>query len=939
MIRIEDIENLIKKNNISLLEEIRISLTNEERLEFVNYAKHIIPKINKVTSDLRLAIALVIIAKQIYDQGNFWGKLSEALHLDIPSNKALIIGQIFLQTIKKYKLFVADRHKKNNEYVQNILAHCFIPQNYRENFYEFLFSFYDRNLNRCIPENIDEDIQDLKRYMRRMQNTQDEELHFDVSRNHAAVSYKLIKSIQTVIAEEDIVIHKALLEYLELIDNYFYSNSTEKMPQSLINWCENKFEKLSSRRGPKYRNIPRFKNSIPFIGYSAESDKVYIVIPERKFSEDISEAIVEIKKDNEDYCSVELELCQAYGYIKSDDVEFIEIDNNDLFSEFKIFCNGKLIKTIEKTPFRIFQDIRNSNVNVCIDYYEINKFQEGEICILTQPQKTVELNNTVLLKTSGHSRFNTYIFNMKQNTTVLIDDIPFEIDSCESEKEIYKLFFNSPVTFNMKTEEGKDIVCTYSHPKIFFKNPCDLLEKNSFILCSNNRPVSLKNNVEIKKLFSDNEYSVIDLNNHIEKQIGEYILQIDIPGQQRINVCHYLLINGLDFKTDKNLYMFNTKAIITQNSPHYIEAENARIIGNISEDTTKINYEYKIDNDFTVKFDIELAHKNYKIEIPLQVFQYSFDSKKWFYLKKDFIFNHELNNYFYVKIPNITYASLYMSNDSYFPIHSKNKGNYLEFDIRTIIEKINKTDCYKDDLNIEFGYYDKKPYQKIISTIINQIYIKYFNFDFDKSNKCVYIDTEYYTKKYKFGVEIENVETNEVVNLYLQEGKNYIKNLDSQGIYDITQYIETENLFGTTSDDKKILNILEKQTPTEVLFLPSNCQIKIQDLYYKNQRYPLNFDYQIAKVQEFTNYFWGILYQNSKFKSKSYRINFKFIKKNKSKIYFKLSNNTEFCYDTEDKVLIPSDEQSLCKNYSRYLFLEYDNSYFSIIIKENRKDY
>ena len=75
------------------------------------------------------------------------------------------------------------------------------------------------------------------------------------------------------------------------------------MPKSLINWCENKFEKLSSRRVSKYRNIPRFRNSTPFIGYSVANGKAYIVIPERKFSEDIYQAIIKIKKDNDDYCS------------------------------------------------------------------------------------------------------------------------------------------------------------------------------------------------------------------------------------------------------------------------------------------------------------------------------------------------------------------------------------------------------------------------------------------------------------------------------------------------------------------------------------------------------------------------------------------------------------------------------------------------------------
>ena len=260
MLSLEDIEKIIANNEISLLGQVITMLSKEEKYELVKYAKVQIPKISNIVPDLRLSIALVLIAKQTYDQGNFWGKLSEALHIDISQNKSVIIGKIFLKTIEKYNLYEIEKHKKKNEYVQNILAHCFVPLNYRENFYEFLFSFYDRNLNRSIPENIDDDIQDLKRYMKKIQNTQDEDLHFDVSKNHAAVSYKLIKSTQTVIAEGDLAVNNTLLEYLNLIDNYFYNNSTTGMSDCFIDWCESKFEKLSNRRGSNYRNIPRFRN-------------------------------------------------------------------------------------------------------------------------------------------------------------------------------------------------------------------------------------------------------------------------------------------------------------------------------------------------------------------------------------------------------------------------------------------------------------------------------------------------------------------------------------------------------------------------------------------------------------------------------------------------------------------------------------------------------
>lgn len=930
MISVKDLENQIKENDISLLIQIPLSKETSRRkkikMELLQYAKRQIPQISTVYPDLRLSLALVLLAKQIYDQGNFWRNLSEILKLPLSENKRVKLGQIFLATLRKYNLYEIQKHKDSNEYVQNILAHCIVPEKYLENYFEFLYSFYDRNLGRYLPDDIDEDIKALKQYMQQMQNTQDEDLHFERSKSHSAVSYKLIKSTQTVIAEcDNEVIYDQIIQFLELIDDYFYNNSTANMKPRLIKWCENKFEKYSQRNLSNYRHIQRFRNSTPFIGFNIGTNRAYIVIPERKFDENTREAKIEIYKDGKEYFKTDIELCQAYGYVKSDDVTFIDIDKADIFSEFTIYCNNKLIKKIDSQYFRIFQEIKNSNLD--IDYYEIDDFGVGELCILTPATLPVELNTGIFLYKERNDYFSAHIVNVQKNTVLLIDGIPLDVAEKEEEESPYKIFYNAPENFYLKTEDDRIIQSTYSHPKIYFKNPQEFLSQNPFIWCNQSK-FNLQEHIEYKKPSSGIEYAMIDLNKLVENEVGEYVVQIDIPGHsQKSTLCKYLVIDDLEFKTNKQLYMFDTSAIITKISEHYIQALNSTIIkGN------NCQYEFKISNDTVARFEIELAENVYTIEVPLKVFEYSFDKKRWFKHKKEYIWNYELENFLYVKIPNVSDAALYLDNDSHYPIYSSNRNGYLEFDISRITKKANDNTPFNDILNIEFKLLNRTNKFKI-SNIINQINIKKFNFSYDKAEKSVYIDTEFESGKYGFYVTIINVETDEKHCVTLQNGKNYLKDLDSQGIYNIKLYMEKTSLFGDTAE-RTFIKQISKKSPTNVLFLPANCQITIKDLYYENIRYPLiNYSYQIAKTRAYPNYYWGVLYPMGT------PVIFDFVQDDRNKIFFKPPEDDYFCYDTKEKALIPSKMLKGCRDYDRFLFLDYENTYFNVTIKEKRKEY
>ncbi|GAB6171616.1 hypothetical protein JCM15765_10940 [Paradesulfitobacterium aromaticivorans] len=100
-------------------------------------------------ADLVLAVALVRIGMHAYRDGNFWGMLEETLGLKISTSQSQHLGQVFLNTLRTHNLFVWEGSKANkSRYVTNIMIHGIVPDDYLEDFFDFVFAFFDLNLKR-----------------------------------------------------------------------------------------------------------------------------------------------------------------------------------------------------------------------------------------------------------------------------------------------------------------------------------------------------------------------------------------------------------------------------------------------------------------------------------------------------------------------------------------------------------------------------------------------------------------------------------------------------------------------------------------------------------------------------------------------------------------------------------------------------------------------
>ena len=144
------------------------------------------------SADEVLSVAMVQIAIKVYSDGNYWDCFNEEIGFVLTPPKKAYFSQIFVETIRKYEMFeLRSKNDLRQAYVENIKAHAFVPNKYLENYFDFLFSFYDRNLLRNLTEDIDEDIDDLISFVSDSLNKSGDEVSIEKSGSKPAKSYKL----------------------------------------------------------------------------------------------------------------------------------------------------------------------------------------------------------------------------------------------------------------------------------------------------------------------------------------------------------------------------------------------------------------------------------------------------------------------------------------------------------------------------------------------------------------------------------------------------------------------------------------------------------------------------------------------------------------------------------------------------------------------------
>ena len=971
MINFEVLIDYLKNNKLNLLGEIPISEEDDELLK--ESAKNMITRLKEERNvflnekgKLILSLALVQIARNEYNERKFWDNFKETLGIQkLQTNDQSRIGQIFLETIRKYQLFEIKNDTDRNIYVQNILAHSFVANEYLDGYFEFLYSFYEDYLDyEIIKDTIDSDIDNLIKYVCQFSGIDD--TFIESNGSSSVKSYKLLKSTRDVISQgKRSLVLQILKKHLYYLDSVYYSKKVKYSTkddffiQQLRLWSNKKAEEFKNSRKKYSINMEIFRNKAPLL--CLKNGRPYIFIPPQKLSNEYNFCKVEIYINDELMKDFYLEVYNASFGIRKTELVSVELEESWIFDKIKIVINDKKEVIYHEKNYRLFNFYKNDN----FDYYITEKLDKDECCVL------IAKNSTTTIKgdpSYSNAIWKEYDIQVNSDTKFLVDNTLISANN-ELDSSGIEIYYTKPSNFTITKKDDTDtsicnFVSTFKHPIIYLRQDKDFLSGNPIIECN-----GLRKKLKEEKIttYSDKE-DKIDISFDISdifsfSDDGIYNIKISNKGKDILNE-KYLLLNEINFSLDNDIYFDKKEATINYNNVYYIRSLDNNCKKKLGKQG---QYEYTLSNgDNIAKFEILIAEEEYIINLPINVFKYKFLSRSnWkciFDKEKHYIWYEDINSpYFYVLLPNVSYVELFFGNNRHFPIVGEldKKENVFVFNISELHDKIKSDVAYNDTLNIRYTL-NAKTKEKVIGKIINQPIIPKFELGYDDEKDMGYIDAEISGCPDRYECSATLIDTNNKcgvtnpIHVKFYNGKTYIPDINSKNKNShfniIKKLIETianvpstnifsKNNFSTSTKERVFGEKMYNVSPLNTIKINNGLTFKIEEIIYKNRVYELYYYHSIYVkdiVYGKNDLYCGSLFVNDVRKTRdSFKITICPIKRKSNSVYVS-SNGSNLWYDCKQKILLnmlPTD-----RNKEDFICLSKDNTEFVVSIKNTRRN-
>ena len=845
---VKHIREEFTSSRFELISQIAISDDEyEELLQYVrdkvknSYVQMLVP------SDEVLSVAMVQIAIRVYSEGNYWDYFDEEVGVEISQSKKYYFAQIFAKTIQKYKLFELEQENQSKySYVENIKAHAFVPNQYLHNYFDFLFSFYDRNLFRQLTDEIDEDIDDLIGFVSESLSRSGDVVSIEKSGNKPAKSYKLLKATRALIAQStSTVVSDTFFDHLVLMDNYYYDGKlppkADRFSEAFQEWVEKKNSEINASDSISRKR--KAKESFfhkPHFLIDCNNSQLYLMIPSQKFRTEgfVNDAKVEISVGGE-LITKHLEVYKAYGVLVSEE---IKLPITDLFAEYKVVISANATQEylIPSKEYRVFDE----------DFDENSKLKKGTNYLLVQKGLYVSGNITERFVNTACDLWDEYCYDdVSENSVIYINGKPLSLIGEFSDKPLFECVSKEYLLY----KNGRQVQTAYKHPIVSFKINKGMLPRTRLFV--NDDIYSIENDCNITVFDFPTEKDVvgvsIDLDTLLPCMDGVYQISLDEPGKNPHLLARYILITELRCRTSKPRYTFCSTAEIKLSGDYLTNPLNC-YMNEYGEYVVNL-----LEGNEAGEFELEFQKETYKLLVPLRVFKFGFE-KQWQLIRPEFLWYSDLKNELYVSIPGATDVKVYLNkNESDCIWGDMYEDGKFKLDISKFVAEIKETTSSMVYINLMFC--DNR--WRSISLYRVQVRPWIDRFSLVCENGVMALDAKYQSRNPLY-VEFYDFDTKElVVGTQLENGITYLPQISGEKLYILKKYEIESDEFGFDDNYIPFGEPVYKYGYVDVSEL-SNCKMFITSISKKERWLKQQYTYVVFDIQKETDnvYFGKLMY-------------------------------------------------------------------------------
>lgn len=686
-----------------------ISINEEEYAILKQFLLHGYHKILTSASheiiDPLFAVALVQIGIRHYD-GRFWPYVKKELGSErIPQNQQNWIGTSFYKTLLKYKKF----HVGENEFMNNILLHCFITKYYADDLFDFLFTYYQLDL-----------LRDLSRNDKKMRNY----LMKSMSKGEVtARAYKIKKHTADAVLANPKGCKIRIGRILRFMDNaLFYDlypiNSQNRIAQLFCKWAKSsqKFDIEKKRtRGLTHAGEKRF--STPYIHFDTKRECFYLIFPQQYIHLEDNEEIPRIDwKVNigEDTKELSTSPDSCVTGCKTEKIETFILPPKSLLNEVNIelWKNGS-------ERIRRFK-IRSDSVRFfdsdwdMIDSETYAKYLPvGNAFAFCSPGKALLSDSDSVVASEKKLGYDLYTLKLEKGDILRLPDGKAKSVGKPLEEGI----LSQNLVFDACAIDSNTEYPIYrSVPSVYFRmTPA---QENGTLIIIN----GTKHRFDTEKCIrfdADEETAekgyLIKLRDLISVD-GIYDMLIDVPNSRKERRFSFAFLSGFSYRFENAPYIFQEKGTIVFSENSRIRNAEALMSSYIS----RFDFDFLPNQDYLL-FLCDTDNKPIRIRISIPVLKWKFDNEEWKICHPEEIWHKEFPKMIYIKYPGeeITFSmSPTMSetlaeddeNNSFSATFNKNKENQMfECDTRKMISWFGSEDIKRtlhliiNDVQIPFA--------------------------------------------------------------------------------------------------------------------------------------------------------------------------------------------------------------------------------------------